>query len=617
LTALPHAPLRRPASARLSARGLLRLNPGPPRLAFAVRAALAMGICVGAGSLAGDEGAGLIATLGAFTALYGGGTPYRHRAILLALVAAGFVVAAVAGAAAASATTPWPGVAIVTLVAAAASFLCSALNIGPPGAYMFTLVCAASATMHGAPPLWRIALLVTAGAAVSWTLQMLGALRRPYGPEEQAVANAARAIAAFIDGAAAEKPDGLCHAAALRLHDAWTTLVAHQPSRAPPNEKLAHLRALTRNAQRLFGQAIGRANAGQPIDPVQSTQARAIAARVGEPPAAGEAALAHDPPYFIGWREMIAQAAAWNAVPARIALRVGAAALIAGAAIAMLNIGRVSWAVAAAVLVLYQGFDRRRAAERAFERTLGTLVGLVAAAGLLWLAPHGIALVGAVMALQFAVELLVVRNYALAVVLITPLALLVASGARPVPSIGADVLGRGVDTMVGCAIGLVVLLIATGRTDGRIRDAFARALAAAQIVVTMLARDNINSLAARKARRDLRNSAVDLPQLYAAQAEGPQAVRQEADRAWPAITALERLAFRLLAACWEREAAGAERRGAPPIEQAEADEAVRRLQRLQSGLAQTDALNAEDLAAELTALDERLQAVPMVSDEVR
>jgi len=566
-----------------------------------------MGICVGAGSLASDEGAGLIATLGAFTALYGGGTPYRHRAILLALVAAGFVVAAVAGAAAASAPTPWPGVAIVTLVAAAASFLCGALNIGPPGAYMFTLVCAASATMHGAPPLWRMALLVAAGAAVSWILQMLGALHRPHRPEEQAVANAARAVADFIDGAAAEKPDGLRHAAAMRLHDAWTTLVAHQPSRRPPGEKLAHLRALNRNAQRLFGQAIGRVNAGQPIDPAQGAQARAIAARVGEPPAAGEAALAQDPPYFISWGEMLAQAAAWNAVPARIALRVGAAALVAGAAIATLNIGRVSWAVAAAVLVLYQGLDRRRAAERAVERTLGTLVGLVAAAGLLWLAPHGIALVGAVMGLQFVVELLIVRNYALAVVLITPLALLVASGARPVPSIGADVFGRGVDTMVGCAIGLIVLLIATGRADGRIRDAFARALAAAQIVVTMLARDEVSSLAARKARRDLRNSAVDLPQLYAAQADGPQAARQEADRAWPAITALERLAFRLLAACWEREAAGPERRGAPPIGRVDADEIVRTLRRLHSGLPQVSAWNVESLAAELSASDARLQ----------
>ena len=52
-----------------------------------LRAALCMGTPVLAGWLLGDLTAGLIATLGAFTGLYGGGRPYVNRAQLLAVIA--------------------------------------------------------------------------------------------------------------------------------------------------------------------------------------------------------------------------------------------------------------------------------------------------------------------------------------------------------------------------------------------------------------------------------------------------------------------------------------------------------------------------------------------------
>lgn len=82
--------------------GLLReirhVRPLPPgRLGFSLRAALAMGIPVLAGWLAGDTAAGMMATIGGFTALYCGDRPYAARAIALAAVALGFAVAVMFG----------------------------------------------------------------------------------------------------------------------------------------------------------------------------------------------------------------------------------------------------------------------------------------------------------------------------------------------------------------------------------------------------------------------------------------------------------------------------------------------------------------------------------------
>ena len=66
-------------------RSMLQLRPVPrARLAFSLRARVAMGAPVLAGWLAGDVQAGLMAATGGFTSLYGRGRPYRARGLELA-----------------------------------------------------------------------------------------------------------------------------------------------------------------------------------------------------------------------------------------------------------------------------------------------------------------------------------------------------------------------------------------------------------------------------------------------------------------------------------------------------------------------------------------------------
>ena len=70
-----------------------------------------------AGWLLGDLTAGLIATLGAFTGLYGRGQPYVNRAQLLAVIALSLSLSAAVGLGMWAAAITWVGVLTVAATA--------------------------------------------------------------------------------------------------------------------------------------------------------------------------------------------------------------------------------------------------------------------------------------------------------------------------------------------------------------------------------------------------------------------------------------------------------------------------------------------------------------------
>jgi uncharacterized membrane protein YccC len=109
-------------------------------------------------------------------------------------------------------------------------------------------------------------------------------------------------------------------------------------------------------------------------------------------------------------------------------------------------------------VILQNGHQVRFGATRAVQRVLGTFVGLgLFALVLLW-NPHNVVLALFLMVLQFAVELVVVRNYGLALVLITPLALVIATQGASV-DVGQVVGERVFDTVLGSGIALAVLFV--------------------------------------------------------------------------------------------------------------------------------------------------------------
>lgn len=144
---------------------------------------------------------------------------------------------------------------------------------------------------------------------------------------------------------------------------------------------------------------------------------------------------------------------AWNADSRMLLLRVVIVAIVGVLLGLVIDPDRTYWIVGSAVAVIGVAAARRAAFQRGLHRMLGTVVGAGLYILLALLHPAGIWLALLLGLLQFSIELVVVRHYALALVFITPLVLLLTGAATG--SIGSlDVAGeRIVDTIVGAVLG--------------------------------------------------------------------------------------------------------------------------------------------------------------------
>lgn len=564
------------------------------RWPLAVRAATSTAIPVLVGSAVGNVGAGLIATLGAFTARFGGDRPYLNRGVQLAVVSVSLAAAVAVGSWAAQ--VAWLGIAVVSVVAVAAVWLCNALAVGPPGAYVFALACAAGVGVSAtklAP--WQLGALVLCGGAVAWLVQMVGALGERRRPERVAVAAAGAAVATYVEAVGSAGETAARHRAAAALHAAWNALVGFQPT-SGADVTLQRLRAANHALHVLFADTMTATAVGDGPSPGAADAARRIGDLTADPATVSTRATDRAPLGRPRAAALLLSALRPGSHVRHVMVRVAIAAPLAGTAATLLGIGHAYWAIAAAVLILHQGADRSRTLRRGLDRLIGTWVGLILAAGILWLHPQGWWLAVILAALQLTIQMLVIRHYGLASVFITAAALTIATGSHRV-DVGELLLARGSDTLVGCAVGVAVFLVLSRFQEStRLLDAIAATVDAAAAAVPHLAADTA-TLAARTARRDLQLTAIDLRDAVDAAAAGPARMRTAGERLAPAAVAAEHLAYRAVAACWERDG----RASRPLLGPADADAVARQLRGMATAL-RTRAVEAADVAALDSAL---------------
>ncbi len=113
------------------------------------------------------------------------------------------------------------------------------------------------------------------------------------------------------------------------------------------------------------------------------------------------------------------------------------------------------WAQIAAVVPL-SAPGRAAQVERGVHRVVGSSLGIVTTAFLLSFPSEPWQLVVWVVVMQFVAELYVLRNYALALMFITPLALLMVQMAHPQEA-GPMLQARVVETTIGVAVGIVMV----------------------------------------------------------------------------------------------------------------------------------------------------------------
>ena len=144
------------------------------------------------------------------------------------------------------------------------------------------------------------------------------------------------------------------------------------------------------------------------------------------------------------------------------ACRVLAASALAGGFAAAVGLEHPLWATMGAMAAL-QGVNYRHTVARAIQRLLGNVVGALIAAAVLVLDLGYWPVVAVIVLLQTITELFVTRNYAVASIFVTAMALLLTGIGEP---LGADIaLSRVGDTLIGVVVGVVVAAVTIHRDD--------------------------------------------------------------------------------------------------------------------------------------------------------
>ena len=153
------------------------------------------------------------------------------------------------------------------------------------------------------------------------------------------------------------------------------------------------------------------------------------------------------------------------------ALQYAVVAVVAGSIATLMGIGHNYWAMVAATVPLVGATVRNRM-YRGIHRVLGTFGGLLLTALILLPGLQPWQMVVVIALLQFGAEMLVVRQYALAQVVVTPLALVSTELAHPSNPLHL-VQDRAIETVIGAAVGMTMVLLVHLRT-GRMRTGRSR-----------------------------------------------------------------------------------------------------------------------------------------------
>ncbi|MGO3328430.1 MAG: FUSC family protein [Gordonia sp. (in: high G+C Gram-positive bacteria)] len=497
---------------------MLRRPSTKGRWAPALRSGLSLAVASSILLACGFGQESLLAALGAFAALYGERRPYllRWKVVLTAgvlLLAAATGFGALGSGIGPDPSTPaMLGVVLALAACAAASvFVANALRLGPPGPYFFLLVAGVSqlVAQHGVD-IAHLALFVATGVIVALVMSMAPALWRPHGPEHAATAAALNAAEQYLSRNEEAEPAER-HGVALSTLNAWSVL---------------HDAAATDGdlAQRLWSAHL-KVNSTEPD---------------GD---GGDGFVAPLPRPRIVHR--LRFAARRNSHAAVSAFRATVAAVVAGVIAVSAGLGRPDWAILSAVLVLQMGPDRVHGAVRGAHRVIGTVLGVGLFAALHALDLHISILIIVLTILNMLIELTVSTNYAVAVIFITPLALLIGGPSTPLAD---QVRDRLIETVIGVGIALLTMWFLLPRAHRRtLRGADGIALRAGRHVLDDGASAPVDGPPMRANRRDLQWHLLEAELAASDSASDDPAW---AHAYWPEHGRVRDLGYDVLGACW-------------------------------------------------------------------
>ena len=426
-------------------RSLITLQPAPGRARRALRwvAAIALGL-IGTVLILGPA-RGSLGLLGAMAANSGREAPLRRRVRTLLTVGATTLACQSIG----ILIAPHPALIppVMTAMTLAVVWTWHALLTGPPGP-IDTVFAGAFGTYMGSEG-WTVATLVPI-TALAWALASAASLLLlaldPYAPERESVEEAEQAVAAYCrlpapaddDGASLVSRRAIARSRAwIGVDDAWHILrTGRTPGTVPLTARGRALEERLRAAHlRLVSVLHAQSFPGDHPDITDNFDL----VPMGRPRA----------------RYLLRTAAERGSRPRLVAGRAATAVLLASSAALLSPAGRPYWAILSSLIVLHMGASRADLTIRAAHRVVGTALGTLVYLGIVALDPPTWVRLCLVIASVYALESLVTRNYAVAVVFVTVFALMLtptASSAQIMTLMGDRVL----ETVIGAGAAVLV-----------------------------------------------------------------------------------------------------------------------------------------------------------------
>ncbi|CAM3226396.1 Fusaric acid resistance protein conserved region [Prescottella defluvii] len=427
-------------------------------IAPALRVGLASAVVfVGGGLLGFQELAGL-ATLGALSSAFGRYEPYPRLAGKVALVGVALIVFVAFGGALGAAGLPaWALVGALSLAAGVASAYMNAFRLLGPGPVI--LVFAATGAAGYAASASDILAVTTAtavGVVVGWIAAMLPALILPLGPARLAAARALVAVGSFErvgDDGVAPARDAIARAREV-LAASGRSRTRHEHGR-----DLAALLDMADDAVERWaadGNVTLVREIAQHERELRKMKRASVLGGVADRPSGRSELPAPHRVLATGWPRLRSDEVRHTAI--RVVLASAASGWVAAA----IGVEHPLWASMGAIAVL-QGLNFTHTVQRGIQRLLGNVGGALLAALLLAAGLDYWPMVAVVVVLQIAAELMVLVNYGLTTLAVTPMALLLIGFTSP---ISADAgISRVVDTLIGVVIGVVIAAVTVSRAD--------------------------------------------------------------------------------------------------------------------------------------------------------
>lgn len=560
------------------------------RRGIALRVGVSFVVPLAIGAAIGHLSWGAIATQGAFAAMYANDEPYRRRLPILVGIGIGLALAMALGTL--LAPHPWVAAAFGGVVAGAAALACIGFEVGPPREFMLVLSYYVGSSLPvdaGAAP--ERAGYVLFGAAVVIAVSMAGHRFRPRAPEETSVTAAYRQVAALIAALGRDGVGEARHEAVLAVRRARAAMRA-AGSEDPLRRRLTEM---TVAIEAVLDATLGLVlRDSDPVDDGWSRALRTLGDSVRVPALAGPVELPDETPgtphgpRFVEAMTSARQAAdperlfaativpftrprrprasailrrtlRPNSLVLPTAVRIGIAAAVGTGIGLAIDAQRGAWIGLTAVAVL-QASNVHLIAWRTVHRAVGSIVGAGLAAAIL-VADPGIVLIVVVIAIcQVIAQSTITVAYGVAVVFVTPVALLSFDLGQPGTPIGALLGERVVDTLIGCAVGLAARRLLWPRTaQTRLPMAQGAVIEATRDVLHAALTRPVteSSVLLRRSRRRLQTELVNLRAVHADAIGDLLWSVRGGDESWSTTLAAQRVAYAAMAV-------SADRHGPPP-----------------------------------------------------